>query len=106
MSSRSLAFFYLLTSFVCLLLSSCDFLFGKKQDDSTQQIFEQGAIDPNLIPNQVGYVPILPYWNVPNPTDVYVGYDEMIYVIDDNGVEIFDQKGMKQRTISITGATD
>jgi len=89
-----------------LLFSSCDFLFGKKQDDSTQQIFEQGAIDPNLIPNQVGYVPILPYWNVPNPTDVYVGYDEMIYVVDDNGVEIFDQKGTKQRTISIAGATD
>lgn len=38
--------------------------------------------------------------------DVYAGYDEMIYVVDDNGLEIFDKKGAKQRTIAIKGATD
>lgn len=89
-----------------IFFSSCDFLFGSKQDDSTQQIFEQGAIDPNSGSGEVGYVPILPYWNVPNPIDVYAGYDEMVYVVDDNGLEIFDKKGTLQRTIFIPGATD
>jgi hypothetical protein len=90
----------------CLLFSGCDFLFGSKEDESTQEIFEQGAIDPDLVPNEVGYVPILPYWTVAGPVDVYAGYDEMVYAAGENGVEIFDQKGMKQRTIPVAGATE
>ncbi|MEI7803650.1 MAG: hypothetical protein WCI97_13430, partial [Bacteroidota bacterium] len=43
------------------LFSSCDFLFGSKKDKTTEDIFKQGAIDPNLVPNQVGYVPLLPF---------------------------------------------
>ena len=90
-----------------VFFSSCDFLFGKKEDETVNEIFEQGAIDPDLYPDQVGYVPLLPFWEaIPNPVDVYVGYDEMVYVIDDNGLEIFDQKGTKQRTIPIPEATD
>ncbi|HUM45277.1 MAG TPA: hypothetical protein PLD84_00020 [Chitinophagales bacterium] len=101
----------LLSHFFLLMLvvffSSCDFLFGKKEDETVNEIFEQGAIDPDLYPDQVGYVPLLPFWEaIPNPVDVYVGYDEMVYVIDDNGLEIFDQKGTKQRTILIPEATD
>ncbi|MBK9731436.1 MAG: hypothetical protein IPO83_09120 [Chitinophagaceae bacterium] len=94
---------------ICLLpiFSSCDFLFGSKDDETVNEIFEQGAIDPNLYPDQVGYVPLQPFWEgIPNPVDVYAGYDEMIYVVDDNGLEIFDKKGAKQRTIAIKGATD
>lgn len=94
---------------LCLLfiLSSCEFLFGKKDDKTVDEIFEQGAIDPNLYPDQVGYVPLLPFWTgIPNPVDVYVGYDEMVYIIDDNGLEIFDLKGTRHRTIAIPGATD
>lgn len=89
------------------LFSSCDFLFGSKKDKTTEDIFEQGAIDPNLVPNQVGYVPLLPFWkNVSHPVDVFVGYDEMVYIIDDEGLEVFDQKGERHRTIAIEGATD
>ena len=102
----SSSFFYFILVIFLFTETSCDFLFGKKENDTTQQIFEQGAIDPDLVPNEVGYVPIQPYWYVPNPIDVYAGYDEMIYVIDDNGLEVFDQKGTKQRTIFIPGATD
>lgn len=88
-------------------LSSCDFLFGSKEDETVDEIFEQGAIDPDLYPDQVGYVPLLPYWQaIPNPVDVYVGYDEMVYVVDDNGLEVFDQKGARQRTIPVLEATD
>src|SRR5687768_351427 len=83
-----------------LCLQSCTFLFGTKQDETVEEIFEEGSIDPNLVPEQVGYVPILPVWNFfSNPIDVYVGYDEMIYVTDDNGVHILDQKGQQHRTI-------
>ncbi len=96
----------ILSAVFLFIFTGCDFLFGKKQDDSSEQIFEQGAIDPALTPDAVGHVPILPYWNVTNPVDVYAGYDEMVYVADDKGVQIFDQKGTLQRTISIPVATD
>ena len=92
---------------ISLFASSCDFLFGTRKDATTADIFQQGAIDPNLYPSQVGYVPLLPFWkNIPHPVDVYVGYDEMVYVCDDNGLDIFDLKGTLQRNIPIPGATD
>ena len=36
---------------------------GTKEDDQTKQIFEQGKIDPDLIPNKIGYVPQYPFFN-------------------------------------------
>lgn len=104
--TRNYRAYYLM---VCILplFASCDFLFGSKEDDTVNEIFEQGAIDPDLYPDQAGYVPMLPFWeSIPNPVDVYVGYDEMVYVISDNGLEIFDLKGVRQRTIPILEATD
>lgn len=95
--------------FICLLFlfSSCDFLFGSKEDSTVDEIFEEGAIDPNLIPSEVGYVPILPFWEgFSNPSDIFCGYDEMIYVVDDNGLNILDQTGRLVNTIYIQGATD
>lgn len=87
--------------------ASCNFFFGKKQNDVTDDIFEQGRIDPNLVPQTVGYVPVLPFFSgFLNPVDVYVGYDEMVYVVDDAGVHILDEKGTRHRTLSIPGATD
>jgi hypothetical protein len=99
---------YSITIVLLLLsLSSCDLLLGKKDDTTVDDIFVQGNIDPNLYPNQVGYLPVLPYWQgFSNPIDVCVGYDEMVYVVDDNGVNILDQKGTRYRTIAIPGATD
>lgn len=92
---------------ICLLSSSCSFLFGSKEDDTVDEIFEQGRIDPNLVPQNVGYVPVLPFFQgFSNPVDVYVGYDEMIYVLDDQGVHVLDQKGTRFNTIPIPGATD
>lgn len=88
---------------VLLLAVSC----AKKEDDQTKQIFEQGRIDPNLIPNKVGYVPLYPFFtNFSNPVDVYVGYDEMVYVVDDRGLNILDQTGKPALIIPIPGATD
>jgi hypothetical protein len=57
-------------------------LFGTKEDEQVDEIVEQGKIDPNLNPSNLGYVPILPFFTgIVNPVDVYVGYDEFIYVI-------------------------
>ncbi len=89
------------------VLASCDFLFGSREDDVVQEIFEEGSIDPELFNEEVGYVPILPIWDFfENPIDVYVGYDEMVYVIDDNGVNVLDRAGTLHRTFPVQGATD
>ncbi len=94
---------------VCLLpiVSSCNFLFGSKKDKQVDDIFKQGKIDPHLVNNQVGYVPIQPIWNgFSSPTDVYVGFDEMVYVTDANGLHILDQKGQEHRLIPISEPSD
>lgn len=97
----------LILLFLAFQGSSCDFLLGKKQDETVKEIFKEGAIDPRLNPSGVGYVPILPIWDFfSNPVDVYVGYDEMIYVIDDNGLNVMDQTGALQKTIAIPGACE
>lgn len=86
-------------------LNSCDFLFGSRQDDVVDEIFEEGAIDPDLVQDEAGYVPILPFWDgFDNPTDIYCGFDEMIYVIDNNGLNVLDQTGKIYNTIAIPGA--
>lgn len=90
-----------------VVLNSCNFLFGSKEDPTVDEIFTEGAIDPELIPSTAGYVPILPFWtDFSSPVDIYCGYDEMIYVIDDNGLNVLDQSGNLQQTIFIPGATD
>ena len=96
--------------FILLLLSfgmsSCEFMFGSKQDDVVDDVLEQGAIDPSLVPNSVGYVPVLPIWDdLVAPEDVFIGYDEMVYVVDAQGLNIFDLKGQKHLTITIPGAS-
>ena len=90
----------------CIVFTSCDFLFGNKEDDVTDEIFEQGSIDPNLVNNEVGYVPILPIWDVEAPIDIVVGFDEMVYVVNVQGLNVYDLKGELQRTIAIQNATD
>lgn len=96
---------YLLLASLGVFLQSCDFLFGSREDETVDEVFEQGRIDPNLIPENVGYVPIFPYWEgFDQPRDVYVGYDEMVYVIDNRGVNILDRKGELHRTINIPNA--
>ncbi len=98
---------YLLLCFLLSIgLSSCSFLFGSKKDKEVDQIFEQGRIDPNLVPSNVGYVPVLPFFNqYINPVDVYVGFDNMLYVCDDMGVHISDLSGNEYRVIPIPKAS-
>lgn len=97
-----------------LLIQSCS-LVGDKNNKDVDDVFKQGNIDPNLVTNNLGYVPIYPFFgHIVAPTDVFVGYDEMIYVvcennandISDNTLEIFDQKGEKVYSLVIPGATD
>lgn len=91
-----------------LLLSGCDALFGSKQDMTTDEIFEAGRSEPSLI-NEVEYVPLFPFFSqgatgtLSNPTDVYVGYDELLYVSDDTGVHILDVSGRPAAHIPIAG---
>lgn len=97
------AFRHITALFLLVSVMAC----GSKEDDQTNAIFEQGRIDPNLIPNKVGYVPMYPYFtNLSHPVDVYVGYDEMVYVVDDRGLNVMDQTGRLIKTIFIPGATD
>lgn len=94
-------------SILVFLMGSCSALFGDKEDATVSDVMEQGAIDPNLNPQSVGYVPITPFFTgFSNPVDIVVGYDELIYVVDDNGLNILDLKGTRSQIIPIPGATD
>ena len=93
---------------LALLLSGCDALFGSKEDGTTDEIFEQGQIDPTLV-DDVGYVPLVPAFTqgamgtFDAPTDVYVGYDELVYVADRNGLSVLDLAGRPQFLLSEIG---
>ncbi|MCS7029754.1 MAG: hypothetical protein NZ519_13425 [Bacteroidia bacterium] len=99
---------FILTTLAVFLTSfwGCDALLGTKKDPTVDDVFQQGNIDPTTIVSNVGYVPINPVWYFNQPTDVYVGYDEMVYVTDADGLHILDQKGTKFKTIPIPNATD
>ena len=95
-------------------LSSCS-LFGDKKNATADQVFQQGQIDPNLVTNSVGYLPLYPFiTGVTAPVDVFVGYDEMTYVVEDmnpsdikdNRLSVFDPNGKRVYSLVIPGATD
>jgi len=96
--------------FASLVSSGCSDLFGEKQDATTEEIFKEGRIDPGLL-QDVGYVPLSPFFtngfNGPlvNPRDVFVGFDELIYVVDDGGLHILDLAGRPQLLIPLSEAT-
>ncbi len=89
-----------LASALLLVASGCS-LFGSKEDATTRDIFDQGQTDPTL-PSDVGYVPLNPFYTqgmngpLDTPVDVYVGYDELIYVGDRAGLHILDLAGRPQ----------
>lgn len=86
------------------LAAGCD-LFGSKSDPTTEEILDEGQIDPT-IPDQVGYVPLNPFFTegstgpLAAPTDVYVGFDRLIYVGDRNGLQILDLAGRPQVAVT------
>ncbi|HBQ59635.1 MAG TPA: hypothetical protein DD671_08430, partial [Balneolaceae bacterium] len=72
-------------------LYSCDEILGTKGDSTTDEIFEQGRQDPSTIVDEVAYAALVPFWTgFDAPTDVYVGYDELVYVTDAQGVHVLD----------------
>ncbi|HAC15625.1 MAG TPA: hypothetical protein DCE78_06735 [Bacteroidetes bacterium] len=88
-----------------VIISGCDEIFGSKNDPITDDIFEQGRQDPNLILDEVGYAALLPFWTgFDRPNDVFVGYDELVYVTDANGLHVLDGAGRMGNFIPIRGA--
>ena len=92
-----------------LVLSGCDDLFGTKQDDTTDEIFDAGRIEPSLV-NEAEYVPLFPFFtltaapqSLQAPKDIYVGYDELIYVVDEQGLHILDRAGRPALFLNIEG---
>jgi phosphoglycerol transferase MdoB-like AlkP superfamily enzyme len=53
-------FFLLTIAFTLLLVNAC-FLVGSKKNSTVDDVFKQGAIDPNLVPDNVSYVPLYPF---------------------------------------------
>lgn len=87
------------------ILVTCDAILGTKQDDITNEIFEEGKIDPTLITEDVGYAAVTPFWTGFNrPTDIIVGFDRLVYVTDADGLHVLDQAGRRNVTIPLDGA--
>ena len=88
-----------------MVFASCDQIFNSKQNDDTDDIFDEGRIDPTL-ENVDGYAPVLPIWTgFDAPTDVHVGFDEFVYVTDANGIHLLDRADLSPRvSIPLRGA--
>lgn len=93
------------TLLFALSVAGCDEIFGTKGDSVTDEVFEEGRQDPTLILDEVGYAALLPFWDqFDQPTDVTVGYDELVYVTDASGLHILDRAGRLFRTIELDGS--
>ncbi len=94
-----------------LTLAGCDSLFGSKDDGTTDEIFDEGQVDPTLL-DEVGYVPLNPFYTqsmvgtFDRPVDIYVGYDELIYVADQRGLHVLDLAGRPQVFIDEVAVPD
>jgi len=99
------------TTIYCLILLAalgfygCDNIFGTKDNSTTEEIFEEGRIDPTLEQTD-GYAALTPFWgDFDAPTDVYVGFDGFVYVTDAEGVHVLDRADLSpRRTIELPGA--
>ncbi|MEX0844234.1 MAG: hypothetical protein WD022_03090 [Balneolaceae bacterium] len=89
---------------VLLILNGCEEFLGSKGDATTDEIFEEGRKDPTAEVEEVAYAALVPFWEgFDNPTDVYVGFDELVYVTDATGLHVLDQAGRHYDTIEIKG---
>ena len=95
----------LLLLFLMIVQGGCSALFNTKDNTDTDEIFDEGKIDPRL-ENVDGYAPVLPFWGgFDAPNDVHVGFDEFVYVTDANGVHLLDRADLSPRvTIELEGA--
>lgn len=87
------------------LLYGCDNIFGAKDNETTDEIFEEGSIDPTLETVE-GYAPVLPFWyDFDAPTDIFVGFDRFVYVTDNEGLHLLDRADLNPRiTVELDGA--
>ncbi|MEQ9278403.1 MAG: hypothetical protein RLN83_02815 [Balneola sp.] len=85
--------------------AGCDNIFGSKNDETNEEIFDEGKIDPRL-ENVDGYAPVLPFWGeFDAPNDVHIGFDTFVYVTDNEGVHLLDRADLSPRkTIKLQGA--
>ncbi|MFC2085888.1 hypothetical protein ACFLRO_01605 [Bacteroidota bacterium] len=106
---QHLIVFLLVASFGLLAGTGCSDIFGSKSDTTTEQIFDEGRIDPSLL-EDVGYVAIQPFYeeglNGPfdHPADVQVGFDDFVYVVDQAGLHVLDLAGRPVSFVSLRGA--
>lgn len=90
---------------IILIFAGCSDFLGSKGDSITDDIFEQGKQDPNVIVEELGYAALVPFWEgFDSPTDVYVGFDELVYVTDARGVHVLDRAGRLYDTYPLRGA--
>lgn len=89
-----------------VFFATCDTIFGSKYDETTEEIFEVGRIDPQL-ENVDGYAPVLPFWGgFDEPNDVFIGFDTFVYVTDNEGVHLLDRADLTPRqTFPLEGAS-
>lgn len=92
------------------VIAGCDDLLGSKSDPTTDEIFEVGRTPPTQI-SDAEYVPLFPFFTnggdgVPlaEPKDIYIGYDELIYVVDERGLHILDLAGRPANFIPLDDA--
>lgn len=90
---------------ILVAFTACEAMFGSKKDATTDEIFDAGKRDPLLADEVVGYAALLPPWQgFDEPNDIYVGYDEIVYVTDNAGLHVLDQAGRRYLTIPFRGA--
>lgn len=93
---------YLLAAIMTLgILSGCENYFGEKTDLDFIEVPDYDAV------RQLAYVPILPVLDMFNrPTDICVGFDELIYVVDAGTEEVvaLDQAGRELGRKFVPGA--
>ena len=106
---RSAGFRILMLALLPLLALGCDAIFGTKSDSTTEEIFEAGRQEPGLF-NEVEYVALFPFFSLSGdgqplmePTDVYFGYDEFLYVTDSRGLHVLDRAGRPANFLPIEG---
>ncbi|HKJ45066.1 MAG TPA: hypothetical protein VJ991_04475 [Balneolales bacterium] len=88
-----------------LFFMGCSDIFSSKKQNITNQIFKDGKKDPKSAEDVVGYAALLPFWSGFNqPTDVCVGFDELVYVTDKDGLHVLDRAGREYKMIPFKGA--
>ncbi len=92
-----------------LLAAGCGDLLGAKDDPTADEIFEAGRTEPGQF-KEVEYVALFPFFSqagdggtLQSPKDVYVGYDEFIYVVDERGLHVLDLAGRGAAFLAIDG---